>query len=106
MIVAVSAQPEHIAEDPIVGEALDSTTLEQLREQISYSLAIATQEDDELEHHEFHIIISQSSGHHDWTLFGTGFTDPGSSDLYAGDEPTHDTAFAAAIHQAILSVGK
>lgn len=106
MILSLSVQPEHIIEDPLVGEALDSATLEQVREQISYALAITTQNDDEAEHHEFHIIISQSSGRHDWTLFGTGFTNPGSSDLYAGDEATHRSAFAAAIQQAILAAGR
>lgn len=102
MIVAVTAQPEHIAEDPIAGDALDSTTLELLRGQVTYALSIATQEGNRVENHEFQLIISQSSGRHDWALFGVQFTQSGSRDMYSGDEASHGAAFAAGMQQAIL----
>jgi hypothetical protein len=102
MIVAVSAQPEHIAEDPLAGEALDIAMLGQLREQISYTLSIATQQSDVVENHEFHLIISQSGVRHDWALFGIQFTEVEGGGLFSGDEATHGAAFAAGMQQAIL----
>ena len=102
MIVAVTAQPEHIAEDPLAGDALDSTTLELLRGQITYALTIATQEGSRVQNHEFQLIISQSAGRHDWALFGLQFTQAGSRDMYSGDEASHGSAFAAGMQQALL----
>lgn len=104
MIVAVSAQPEHIAEDPIAGDALDRNMLEQLRGQVTFALSIATQDADRLENHEFQLIISQAGDRHDWALFGLSFTQAGSTDLYSGDEATHEAAFAAGMQQAILAL--
>lgn len=104
MIVAVSAQPEHIAEDPIAGDALDRNTLDLLREQITYALSIATQHGEQVENHEFQLIISQSGGRHDWALFGVQFTRAGSRDIYSGDEASHGSAFAAGMQQALVLV--
>lgn len=102
MIVSIRAQPENVSTDPMAGEALDSRLIEQLRDQISYSIAIATQDGEQLTSHEFHVVIGQQGGRHDWALFGASFTQPGSSDLYSGDEPTQQSALAAAMRQAIL----
>lgn len=103
MIVSISAQPEHIAEDPMAGEVLDPAMLEQLRDQISYTVAVATQERDQLTSHEFHLIISQKGGRHDWALFGSRFTEPTGGDLYSGDEASQAAAVAAGMQQAILA---
>lgn len=104
MIVAVTAQPEHIAEDPIAGHTLDGKTLELLRAQITYALTIATQVGERVENHEFQLIISRAAGRHDWALFGLHFTQSGSRDMYSGDEASHGSAFAAGMQQALLLV--
>ena len=103
MIVSISAQPEHVAEDPMAGEALDPATLELLRSQISYTIVIGVQTGDDVAIQEFHLIISQKEGRHDWALFGASFTRPGGGDLYSGDEATQEAALAAAMRQAILA---